>query len=76
MKTVFLILMKNHNWSDIKGSSSAPYINHMLLPMASHAERYYNPPNIHPSAPNYLWLEAGTDHRVGITMSGRADSRG
>jgi len=52
-KTVFLILMENHNWSDIKNSSSAPYINHTLLPQASYAEQYYNPPGIHPSQPNY-----------------------
>src|SRR6266851_4604443 len=64
-KTVFLILMENHNWSDIKDSSSAPYINNTLLPQASHAEQYYNPPGLHPSLPNYLWLEAGTN--FGIT---------
>jgi hypothetical protein len=64
-KTVFLIVMENHNWSDIKGSSSAPYINSTLLPMASHAEQYYNPPGMHPSEPNYLWMEAGTN--FGIT---------
>jgi hypothetical protein len=64
MKTVFLILMENHNWSDIKGSSSAPYINNTILPMASYAEQYYNPPGIHPSEPNYLWLEAGTNFGI------------
>src|SRR6266487_1237857 len=64
-KTVFLIMMENHNWSDIKGSPSAPYINTTLLPVASHAEQDYNPPGIHPSEPNYLWLEAGTN--FGIT---------
>ncbi len=61
IKTVFLIVMENHNWSDIKGNSSAPYINHTLLPMASYAQQYYNPPGNHPSLPNYLWLEAGTN---------------
>src|SRR5882672_1353738 len=65
VKTVFIILMENHNWSQIKGSASAPYINNTLLPMASHAEQYFNPPSIHPSLPNYLWLEAGTN--FGIT---------
>src|SRR2546421_4251200 len=59
VKTIFIILMENHNWSQIKGSSSAPYINNTLLPMAAHAEQYFNPPGIHPSLPNYLWLEAG-----------------
>ena len=63
-KTVFLILMENHNWSDIKGGSSAPYINNTILPMASYAEQYYNPPGNHPSEPNYLWLEAGTNFGI------------
>src|SRR6058998_2181654 len=62
--TVFLILMENHDWSSIKGSPSAPYINDTLLPIASHAEQYFNPPGIHPSEPNYLWLEAGTNFGI------------
>jgi len=57
-------MMENHNWSDIKNSPSAPYINHTLLPMASYAEQYYNPPGNHPSEPNYLWLEAGTNFGI------------
>lgn len=57
--------MENHNWSSIKGSSSAPYINNTLLPMSSRAEQYYNPPGLHPSEPNYIWLEAGDN--LGIT---------
>lgn len=64
IKTVWVIVMENHNWSSIKGSSSAPYINNTLLPMASHAEQYFNPPSIHPSLPNYLWLEAGTNFGI------------
>jgi hypothetical protein len=69
IKTVFLILMENHNWTgdgsmDIKGNAAAPYINKTLLPMASHAEHYYNPPGDHPSLPNYLWLEAGTNFGI------------
>ena len=63
--SVFIILMENHNWSSIRGNSNAPYINNTLLPMASYADQYYNPPGIHPSEPNYLWLEAGTN--FGIT---------
>jgi photosystem II stability/assembly factor-like uncharacterized protein len=64
-RSVFVIAMENQSWSAIKGSASAPYINNTLLPIASHAEQYYNPPNNHPSEPNYLWLEAGTN--FGIT---------
>jgi len=59
VKTIFLILMENHNWSSIKNSASAPYINNTLLPMAARAESYFdNPKKIHPSEPNYVWLEA------------------
>lgn len=69
IKTVFLILMENHNWTgdgsmDIKGNAAAPYINKTLLPIASHAENYFNPPGNHPSLPNYLWLEAGTNFGI------------
>ena len=66
IQTVFLILMENHNWSDIKGSASAPYINGTLLPAGAHAESYHeNPKAVHPSEPNYIWLEAGDN--LGIT---------
>src|SRR5439155_8091684 len=64
IRTVFLIVMENTDWSSIKGSSSAPYINGTLLPRAAHAEQYYNPPSNHPSLPNYLWLEAGTNFGI------------
>ena len=62
--TVFLILMENYAWSSIHNSPSAPYINHTLLPLASHAEQYYTPHNLRPSLPNYLWLEAGTNFGI------------
>ena len=56
--------MENHDWSNIRGNVSAPYINDTLLPMASHAEQYRNPPGNHPSEPNYLWLEGGTNFGI------------
>lgn len=68
IKTVFIIPMENQNWSGIRGNAAAPYINHGLLPMASHAEQYFTPPGLHPSLPNYLWLEAGTN--FGVTNDG------
>ena len=61
---VFVIVMENQNWSSIKGNPDAPYINNTLLPTASYCDQYYNPPNLHPSEPNYLWLEAGTNFNV------------
>lgn len=75
VKTVWIILMENHNWTgndagasfgdpDIKGNPLAPYVNGTLLNTSAHAEQYFNPPNNHPSQPNYLWLEAGTNFGV------------
>src|SRR5579863_9952984 len=66
VKTVWVILMENHNWTgdnagaafgapDIKGNPLAPYINGTLLQTSAHAEQYFNPPKNHPSQPNYLW---------------------
>ena len=68
IKTVFIILMENHNWTgddkSIAGKKRAHYIDNVLVPMGSHAEQYYNPPGLHPSLPNYLWLEAGTNFGI------------
>jgi hypothetical protein len=59
IKTVFVVLMENHDWQQIKGSASAPFINGTLRQQGAHAENYFNPPAVHPSEPNYIWLEAG-----------------
>src|SRR5258706_12519457 len=64
IKTVFIILMENHDWSTIKNSPNCPYINNTLLPMASYATQYYTPPSLHPSEPNYLWLISGTNFGI------------
>jgi hypothetical protein len=75
VKTVWVIMMENHNWTgnnagaafgapDLKGNPLAPYLNGFVLHHAAHSERYFNPPGNHPSQPNYLWLEAGTNFGV------------
>src|SRR3954467_5109255 len=64
IKHVFVIVMENHNWSDVKGSPSAPYLNKKLLPQSAGAEKYSNAPSLHPSEPNYLWMEAGTNFGI------------
>jgi phospholipase C len=61
--TVFIILMENHDWSDFT-ASNAPYIRTTLVGAGAHSEQYFNPPNIHPSLPNYLWLEAGKNFGI------------
>lgn len=84
VKTVWIILMENHNWTgndagasfgdpDIKDNPLAPYVNGTLVRISAHAEQYYNPPGNHPSQPNYLWLEAGTNFGVfADTMPGQS----
>ncbi|HXI84024.1 MAG TPA: alkaline phosphatase family protein [Verrucomicrobiae bacterium] len=72
VQTVFIILEENQNWASISGNAAAPYINNGLLPKSSYTLQYYNPPGIHPSLPNYLWLEAGTN--FGILADGDPSS--
>ena len=69
VSTVFIILMENHDWSEIT-ASVAPYIRGTLVPMGAHAEQYFNPPGNHPSEPNYIWLEAGSN--LGLTSDNDA----
>jgi phosphatidylinositol-3-phosphatase len=69
IKTVFVIVMENHNWTgdgsyDIKDNPDAPYINYDLIPNGAHANNYWNPLHEHPSLGNYLWMEAGTDFGI------------
>jgi hypothetical protein len=75
VKTVWVIMMENKNWvgndtgasfgdPDLKGNPLAPYINKILAKMSAHPMQYFNPPGNHPSQPNYLWLEAGTNFGV------------
>jgi phospholipase C len=63
IKYVWIIVEENHNWSSIKGASSTPYINSLLTDYA-HAEKYSDR-GLHPSEPNYIWMEAGDN--LGIT---------
>ena len=59
LETVFLIVMENKNWAQIVASTDAAFINGTLVPMAARATQYFNPPHLHPSEPNYIWMEAG-----------------
>ena len=80
VKTVFVIAMENHNFTQpepmsspqqILGNVAAPYINSLVTPgnpnaaQASWATKYFNAGvHVHPSEPNYVWAEAGTDFGV------------
>lgn len=63
LKTVFVIVLENANWSDIRGNPSLPYLNKLAV-QGAHEEQYFNPMGVHPSEPNYLWMEGGTDYGV------------
>lgn len=98
IKTVFVIAMENHNWTQpvnqfsgpiqqIFQNPNAPFINSLVNGTAvavingnpvniseqtAYATNYHNVlataggnnPHIHPSEPNYLWAEAGTNFGV------------
>ena len=98
IKTVFVIAMENHNWTQpanqftggiqqIYQNLNAPFINSLVNGTAyavvngsvvhiseqvAYASAYHNVlatpsgnnPHIHPSEPNYLWAEAGTNFGV------------
>ncbi len=74
---IFVILMENHNLTQpvsvtnpqqILGNPAAPYQNSLITPgnsnavQVSYATAYFNTGNgVHPSEPNYVWDEAGSD---------------
>jgi phosphatidylinositol-3-phosphatase len=64
IQTVFVIVLENESWAEVEGNTNAPYLNSTLLSIGSHCDGYYNVPNLHPSLPNYLWLEAGTNFGI------------
>jgi hypothetical protein len=98
VKTVFVIAMENHNWTQpanqftggiqqIFQNPNAPFINSLvdgsafavingevvhLSEQVAYATNYRsvlatpggNNPHIHPSEPNYIWAEAGTNFGV------------
>ncbi|MGC2697568.1 MAG: alkaline phosphatase family protein [Candidatus Angelobacter sp.] len=98
LKTVFVIAMENHNWTQpanqftggiqqIFQNPNAPFINSLINGTAvavvngrtvriseqvAYATNYHNVlatpsgnnPHIHPSEPNYLWAEAGTNFDI------------
>src|SRR5580704_11710185 len=76
---IFVIPLENHNWTQpgggspaqILGNAAAPYINSLVTPgnpnaaMVSFASNYQNSgAGIHPSEPNYIWSEAGTNFGI------------
>src|SRR6266849_2119212 len=69
INTVFVIVFENKNYSGVIGNAAAPYIN-SLVPQGAVATQYFTPPGNHPSEPNYIWLEAGSN--LGLTTDNDA----
>jgi phosphatidylinositol-3-phosphatase len=63
LRTVFVIVLENHDWAAIYNNTNAPYLNQALLPMASFAAQYHKPPVGHPV---YMWFEAGTNFGIEV----------
>jgi hypothetical protein len=79
-RTVFVIAMENHNWTQPASTTSpqpvfmnpdAPFINGLvngtsgISDQVAYATNYLNSGiGIHPSEPNYIWAEAGQNFGV------------
>ncbi len=61
--TIFTIVLENHDYNEIVGSSNAPYIN-SLIAMGGLATDYQD--TIHPSLGNYLYMISGDNQYPGI----------
>jgi acid phosphatase len=56
--TVFTIVMENKRRDEILGNPKAPYLN-QLAAQGAVAAGFHNPPGLHPSEPNYIWMVSG-----------------
>jgi hypothetical protein len=77
VKTVFVVAMENHNWTQPATQTSplpvfmnpyAPFINSLvdgssgITSQVAYANNYINAGvGVHPSEPNYIWAEAGSN---------------
>jgi phosphatidylinositol-3-phosphatase len=80
IQTVFTIALENHNFTQpdptsspqqILGNSAAPYINSLVTPGNPNAQftSYFSQmtnvaPGLHPSEPNYIWQNGGSNFGV------------
>ena len=62
-KTIFTIVLENHDYDEIVGSANAPYIN-SLIAMGALATNYKD--TAHPSLPNYLHMISGDNQYPGF----------
>lgn len=72
---VFVIVMENHDASQIYGNTTnAPYINNTLIPSYAHATNFNDPLALSlPSEPHYVYMEAGTNAFSDHTFTSDSD---
>jgi hypothetical protein len=87
---VFVIAEEDHNFTQpssdtspeqILGNPAAPYVNSLITPGnanakdVSYASNYTNVGNgVHPSEPNYIWSEAGTNYNASTNTTVLSDN--
>jgi autotransporter-associated beta strand protein len=88
---VFVIALENHNFTQtyptsspeqLQANTAAPYLNSLITSgnsnaaQVSYATNYTNAGNgVHPSEPNYVWAEAGTNFNQFSTVGGTTNTR-
>jgi hypothetical protein len=72
-KTVFTIVLENHDYKEVVGSTNAPYINNTLIANYGLATNYMDS-GTHPSLPNYLYMISGATQYFGIVDLDPTDS--
>ena len=66
-KHVFTIVLENHDYDEIVGSTNAPYINSLIASYGLATN--YMDSGTHPSLPNYLYLVSGaTQYGGGVDL--------
>jgi hypothetical protein len=90
VSTVFVIAMENHDFTQpasytsiqqIYGNSAAPYLNSLVTPGSANAQytSYFSnmtnaAPGVHPSEPNYIWQNGGSNFGVATDNDPSASS--
>ena len=62
---VVIVIEENHSYSEIIGSSAAPYINSLAAQGALFTQSHAT---THPSQPNYLHLFSGSNQGPGVQI--------
>ena len=67
IKNVWVMMMENTAWHEVSTDSNFNYVQTQLMPNGAYANNYISAPSNeakHPSLPNYIRLEAGTNLNI------------